>query len=57
MAVRAMAVLGEHADGERVVERLEDSHEDVRRAAADTLVVLREVLTVAHTHTHTLTLP
>ena len=54
MAVRAMAVLGEHADGERVVERLEDSHEDVRRAAADTLVVLREVLTVAHTHTLTL---
>ena len=48
MALRAMAVLGAHADAHSVVARLEDSHEDVRCAAADTLVVLREVLTVAH---------
>ena len=44
MAVRAMAVLGEHADAHSVVQRLQDTEEDVRSAAGDALVVLRDVL-------------
>ena len=46
MAVRAMAVLGAHADAHSVVLRLQDSEEDVRAAAADTLTVLADTLAV-----------
>ena len=46
MAVRAMAVLGAHADAHSVVLRLQDSEEDVRAAASDTLTVLADTLAV-----------
>jgi HEAT repeat protein len=44
MAVRAMGVLGSHADSLAVAARLEDEANDVRAAASDTLVVLRDTL-------------
>ena len=44
MAVRAMGELGEHADAVAVAARLEDEESDVRSAAVDTLVVLRDVI-------------
>lgn len=47
MAVRAMGALGSHADALAVAACLEDAENDVRSAAADTLVVLRDVLDAA----------
>ena len=58
MAVRAMSALGAHADVAALACALEDAEsEDVRSAAADSLVVLRDVLTAAHLEaiTHRLT--
>ena len=44
MAVRALGALGTHADAIALAARLEDEENDVRAAAADTLVVLRDTL-------------
>ena len=44
MAVRALGALGKHADAIALAARLEDEENDVRAAASDTLVVLRDTL-------------
>ena len=44
MATRAMSVLGVHADASAVAALLEDEEADVRSAASDTLIALRDTL-------------